>query len=243
MDLTVVAFQSRAIYRDIKQGVNIIKKTIQWAENENVDILCFPECFLQGYILDEMEARQAGLQLDSEEFKNILKSLRNYKTTVILGLIEQESGKIYNTAAVIEKGKLVGKYRKQHLLKKESFFKKGISSPVFEKKKVKYGINICYDTRFSESIRKMAKMGAQIIFCPLNNSLPHKIADKWRNRHLLYWIARAKEASCWIITADVIEKSDTNTGFGFTTLIDPNGKVIEYLEQLKPGMLKYQIKF
>ncbi len=239
--ITIASHQGNARYADISHALTSIQKSILWAETESVDILCFPECFLQGYVLDEKRARKLSLNLNSQEFSNILQALYSDTTTIILGLIERQEANIYNTAVVIEQGKLIGKYRKQHLLDKENFFTKGNHSPLFEKLGIKYGINICSDTRFSESVKEMSRKGVRVLFFPLNNSLPHDIADKWKDKHVPYWVERAKETSCWVLTSDVIEKSDTNTGYGFTTLIDPNGSVIQQLEYLKEGNLKYRI--
>jgi predicted amidohydrolase len=240
--LTIATFQGRAIYEDIQQSLATVKKKLDWAEAEKIDILCFPECYLQGYLLDETTAQKMSIDLNSSEFQAILKTLQS-ETTIILGLIERESKLIYNTAVVIEKGKVKGKYRKHNLLKKENHFTPGTQSPIFEKNGVKYGINICSDTRLSTSILEMTNKGARLLFFLINNSLPHDVALKWKNEHVKCWVERAKESRCWICAADVIEESETNTGFGFTTIIDPNGKVVKSAEYLNEGILKQVIGF
>jgi len=157
-----------------------------------------------------------------------------------LGLIERDQTKIYNTAVVIEKGKLAGKYRKQHLLKKEFFFTAGNASPIFIKNDFKFGINICSDTRFADSAIDMAHKGTKLFFFPLNNSLPHETASKWKDQHLKYWQEIAKKTKNWVITSDVIEESQNNTGFGFSVIIDPNGSVTKSIGHLKEGVLTHQ---
>jgi len=241
IDITIATCQESAIYGDIKKSLEIIKKTVIWAEKKKVDILCFPECFLQGYILNETKARKESLDFGSNKFQDILQIIDNSSTTVILGVIEKDGNHLYNTAVVIEDGKLIGKYRKQYLLNKEIFFTGGNSNPVFEKNGIKFGINICSDTRYPNSCEKLAKKGAKILFFPLNNSLPHLIANKWKDKHRQYWINRAKENLCWVVTADVVEESQTNTGYGFTMVINPDGKVLKFLGHLKAGVLKYKI--
>jgi predicted amidohydrolase len=239
--LTVAAFQGKAIYEDIPQSLAVIKEAILWAGKTQVDILCFPECFLQGYILDEAKAYQASLDLFSDEFTLILESLYSEQTTIILGLIEKDRNDIFNTAVVVEDGKLTGKYRKRHIHNKERFFTGGADSPIFEKKGVKYGVNICYDSRFPESAEALVKQSAHVIFCPLNNSMPHDAAAEWKDRHIRILISKAKMSGCWIVSADVVEESAANTGYGCTSLVSPTGEVLEYLEQLKPGKFLKQI--
>jgi len=219
--ITVSVYQGHAIYENTTKTLEVIKEVIHWSENEKVDILCFPECFLQGYILNEAKARKASLDLNSKDLHDILHTLDNHSATIILGLIEKDGNSIHNTAVIIEKGKLIGKYRKHHILNKEDFFTCGTDFPIFKKNGIKYGINICYDSRFPESAETLVRQGAQIIFCPLNNSLPHTKADEWRNKHIQYFIAKAQMSGCWVISADVVEKSETNTGYGCTSLVNP----------------------
>jgi predicted amidohydrolase len=61
-------------------------------------VVCFPEYFLQGYLLDEPAAHAHSLELDSE-FDEVLKRFQTYGTTAILGLIERDGNELYNTAA------------------------------------------------------------------------------------------------------------------------------------------------
>lgn len=243
LNITVSAYQGNALYDEIEKSITVIHDVMKWAEDNNVDILCFPECFLQGYILDESKALKVSMDLNSPKFAIILKSLYSSSTTVILGLIERDRDHLYNTAIVIEKGKLVGTYRKHFIHNKETVFTCGTDFPVFEKNGIKYGINICYDSRFPESAQALVKQGAQIIFCPLNNSLPHAKADEWRDKHLQYFVDKAKMSGCWIVSADVVEQSQTNTGFGCTCLVSPEGEVTKHLEELKVGKFKRQLEF
>lgn len=238
---TIAAIQPKAIYDNLPKTIATIKNALVWAETEKVDILCLPECYLQGYILDPTIAQTVSLDLNSSEFFDILHSLNAPNITLILGLIEKDKDKIYNTAVVIEKGKLIGKYRKNHIHHKENFFTCGTDYPIFEKRDIKYGINICYDSQFPESAEALTKQGVEVIFCPLNNSLPHITADKWRDQHIKYFVEKAKTNKCWVISSDVIEKSETNTGYGCTSLVNLQGEIVEYLEQSKPGKFVKQI--
>lgn len=47
--------------------------------------------------------------------KRFLTSIAECQALIIMGLIEEDRGCIYNTAVVICKGEITGKYRKQHL--------------------------------------------------------------------------------------------------------------------------------
>lgn len=235
--LTIAAYQGPAIYGDTERSLENISETIRWAENAGADLICFPECFLQGYFPDEDQARSHSFDLSSEEFQKILERLQSHEPTLILGVIEQEEAKLYNTAVVIDRGKLIGKYRKQHLKGKESFFVAGNESPVFAKRGIKYGINICNDANYPASAKELADQGSQVIFYLLNNSLPHDVARRCRTLHFKNLIERAQDTGCWIVSSDVTEESATTTGYGYTAIVNPDGKVLEQVAELSHGRI------
>ncbi len=142
--------------------------------------------------------------------KAILDQLADFKAAAILGLIEEDDGGYFNTAVVIQRGNLLGKYRKVHLF--EENFKSGEEYPVFTAAGITFGINICYDARFTEGAAELAAQGARDIFYPLNNRLPTEKAMKYRDKHTPNLIDRAKEAGCWVISSDVVHESKDYIG-------------------------------
>ncbi len=166
---------------DLSKSLEEIKRALAWAEDERIDVLCLPECFLTGYFRKPAPATRNSIDLDSARFDTILDELAGFDSTLILGLIERSDAGLFNSAAVVERGKLVGRYRKQHLV--ESAFEAGNDAPVFERNGIRFGVNICFDANFPEAARDLAERGAALIFYPLNNSLPWRVARRWRRRH------------------------------------------------------------
>src|SRR5262249_5844706 len=141
------------------------------------------EGFLQGYLTREADARAVALDLASPRFGAVLDALRPFDCTLVMGLIETEGGRLYNTAAVIRRGVLIGRYRKRRLLAGERVFEPGDECPVFEVQGLRFGINICYDSNFPELGRDVAEAGASLIVCPANNMMPLAVAEAWKLRH------------------------------------------------------------
>jgi hypothetical protein len=83
------------------------------AEDERIDVLCLPECFLTGYYRKPARAAGNSIDLDSARFDAILAELAGFELTLILGLIERTETGLFNSAVIIERGELVGRYRKQ----------------------------------------------------------------------------------------------------------------------------------
>lgn len=126
------------------------------AQATGVSLLVFPEGYLQGYLLDEREIRRAALSLLSPAFEDVLAQFPASGPVIVMGLIEEEAGSFFNTAIVVKARKLIGRYRKKHLLAAEREYSRGTDCPVFEVEGLRFGISICYDTNFPDTARSTA---------------------------------------------------------------------------------------
>jgi len=234
--ISVAGCQMAPILGDLDASLIEVKRALSWAQAEALDVICLPECFLTGYCRTPEEASVHSIDLDSGLFSRLMSELRQFDPVVILGLMERSGSELFNSAVIVERGRVLGLYRKQHLI--ESAFSPGRESPVFERNGMKYGVNICSDANFPEAATALAARGAEAIFYPLNNSLPHAVARKWRTRHVEILSARARECSAWVISADVVERSSTTTGYGCTAILDPHGRVVERCPELTTGRIR-----
>jgi predicted amidohydrolase len=239
MGCRIGAVQAQDIQGDTSGSWKVIKQAMDNADREGIDLLCFPECFLQGYTLDAEETEERALDLTSPEFKAGLGAITVYKVTIVLGVIEKDTRGYYNTAVVIQQGAVLGKYRKVHLF--EHNFQPGDVHPVFVVNGLRFGINICYDARFPEGAAQLTAQGATVILYPLNNRLPSNKAIAYRDKHIPNLVERAKENGCWVISSDVVARDSTHTGYGCTAIVDPDGTVVARVEELAPGMVNIEL--
>ncbi|HMI78792.1 MAG TPA: carbon-nitrogen hydrolase family protein [Ferruginibacter sp.] len=100
--------------------------------------------------------------------------MSHYAPGIVVGLIEEENGELFNTA--------------------------GTSYPVFEINKLKFGINICYDTQFPQAAANLTSQGATLILCPSNNIMQYETAAKYKELHNKFRIERAKENNSWLLS-------------------------------------------
>ena len=151
----VGACQTPDIRGDVDGALDCIETYAEQAAAQGVQLLCFPEGFLQGYeTKDKRWARRHALDLDSAAFAQVLHRLARIQSTLVIGLTELEAGTLYNTAVVVKRGVLLGRYRKTRLLEGERrIFEPGRAFPVFTTAGLKFGISICYDTAFPETAR------------------------------------------------------------------------------------------
>jgi 5-aminopentanamidase len=239
----ISACQLPDMHENIEQSLNIIIDYAAKAEAQGATLVCFPECYLQGYVVHPEKTRQLALDLSSPEFATVLQRLRHFRPTLVLGVIEKSEGKLYNTAVVIKQGKVLGYYRKTHLLAREKMFEAGSDYPVFEVDGLRFGINICYDLNFSACAKAVSDQNAHVLLCPSNNMLRRETAEKWKDKHNEIRAQRALESKLWLISSDVTGEKDGRVSYGPTAAISPEGKVIAQVPLLQEGMILQKISF
>lgn len=211
------------------------------AREAGAALLCFPEGFLQGYLTNEAAARRHAVDLGSADFQRILMRFDQRGPMVVMGLIEVEAGRLFNTAVVIHHGALAGRYRKTHLLGGERLFEPGSDCQIFDVDGLRFGINICFDTNFPEAAQKVADQGASLIVCPANNMLRRDVAEDWKARHNAVRGERCRETGLWLVSADVTGERDGRVAWGPTAVLDPAGEVAAQLPLDAEGLLLFDL--
>lgn len=237
----IAAAQTPDIREDLDAALAHALTVAADAEAQGCALLCFPEGYLQGYLTEEAPARRHALDLASPAFAAILERFPKSGPVIVMGLIEIEAGALYNTAVVIDRGVLVGRYRKAHLLAGEAAFASGTDCPVFEVQGLKFGMAICYDTNFPDAFAKVANGGASLLLCPANNMHRRPVSETWRDRHNAIRGERCREAGLWLISADVTGQRDDRISWGPTAVIDPTGAVVAQLPLDAPGLLVFDL--
>lgn len=236
--IKIAACQVQEIIDDVEASIACIEHYAAEATKKGADLVLFPECFLQGYLLEESRARESALNLHSQEFNGILKRLAYLEPVLVFGLIELDQGKLFNTAVVVDRGKLVGTYRKTHIHDGEKLFNAGTDYPVFNLKGVNYGLNICYDMNFPEAAKPLAQKGAKVMLGLAQNMLKLTSAEKWKELHNQIRAERVRETGMWLISSDVTgRRGDTHIGYGPTSAMNPKADLVQKVPLLQEGMI------
>lgn len=211
---------------------------LDMARRQNIEMLVFPECALTGYVFNSFdEAFQLAETVPGESTRQIKDTCRKYEITAIVGLLEQDRGKLYNSAVLINPEGLLGTYRKTHTLclGVDRYISRGEDLPVFSIPQGKVGILICYDQRFPEHARIMALKGAQIIVHPTN--LPEN-AEAYAN---FFNQARACENRLFVISASRVGQERNVRFIGRSQIIEYSGKILAEGSEDKEEIIKAEI--
>ena len=146
---------------EARQNLERVKKLA--ALSKEADILLLPELWNTPY-----DNQKILSSLDSfEEAFALLKDISRENHCILVGgtLAERQGSSVYNTSFVFQDGSLLGAYRKMHLMEfygRNSYTEKEIFTPgnqmfTLQSPWGKLGIAICYDLRFPELPRLLAK--------------------------------------------------------------------------------------
>ena len=229
-------------YRNDTSGaVAHLNEVSACAEAAGASLLVLPEGYLQGYLLGEQEIRDAALNLSSSAFEDVLAQFPASGPVIVLGMIEEEAGSFFNTAIVVTARRLIGRYRKKHLLSAERGYTPGNDCPVFEVDGLRFGISICYDTNFPDTARSIADTGASLIVCCANNMLPRAKAEIYRDVHNAERANRCREAGLWLASSDVTGERGDMVSWGPGAIITPAGEVVAQLALSEAGLLTFDV--
>ncbi|MET9379510.1 nitrilase-related carbon-nitrogen hydrolase [Streptomyces sp. NPDC002928] len=142
---------------------------------DGADLVLLPE---NGLMLgSNAEMREQAFTAESPEITELRQVARETGTVVVLGgMKHRRPDQVTNSALVIDRdGALLGAYDKIHLFDARvggvSFEASGVERAgsellLLEVNGVTMGLTICYDVRFPELYRSLAKAGAEVLLVP-----------------------------------------------------------------------------
>lgn len=133
------------------------------AIDRNVDIVCFPEMSITGYV---DPSRASVLGRDSLEVARFVALTGHFPVTAIAGFAEANpAGGPFITQVAAREGKVLGFYQKITIPDDEKdLFAPGAGVPVFSHPKVKFAIALCADIDSPRVFAEAAAQGARIVF-------------------------------------------------------------------------------
>lgn len=198
-------------------------------EVAGVEVLCCPETVLGGLGDGSSEPSRYAYGPGDSGLVELLAPVASSSVTLIIGFTERDAdGRLYNSAAVVRAGEVIGRYRKVYPGDR-SVYEPGEDLPVFTlgRFNARCGIAICNDVQYVEPARVLAERGAAVLFVPTYAAHPPAKYAALRARGNNLLIARAVENRMTVVAADVggREGRDGRISEGVTAVIDGDGTV------------------
>lgn len=221
-----------------------VRRAVKQCEARNVDLLCCPEGALGGladYVVDPLKI---AMHADSEALAHVAETLGSTSVTSIVGFTEiDDHDRLFNSAAIIRRGLILGVYRKRHPAINRSVYQPGEMLSAFVVSKVTLGILICRDSTFPADARALAAQGATAIFIPTNNGLPpakggaELVADARRGDADI-----AQTLGVCVIRADVAGHTPTMVSHGSSGIHARDGSLLASARELEQELIVADIE-
>lgn len=234
---------------DTEFNCNEIIKQIEIASNNKIQIIVFPELCVTGYTCQDLFEQDTLLEEAEKALNKILDYTNNLDIICIIGMPIKAENQLFNTAVVIQKGKILGIVPKTFIPNYGEFYEKRwfASSKNANKKeieildqKVPFGIDllfkdkenneICFGIEICEDIwaveppsNKLALLGANIIF---NLSASNEVIGKKEYRRDLVKMQSAKTISGYVYCSSGVNESTSDVVFSGESMIFENGSCL-----------------
>jgi 5-aminopentanamidase len=205
----------------IKENAQLVERCIKKAADNGSSLILFSECCLTGFFIESrQEAESLSLSSDNKYFKRFASLCDKLDVYVLIGFIEKEGDKLYNSAVLLGPDGFKAVQHKVHksFIGIDRFVEKGdLPFAVYELPFGKIGFYIDYDHNFPESARVLALDGAELICVPANwSEMSKPIA-------LALSKVRAFENDVFVACADRVGLERGNRYVGLTHIVDHFG--------------------
>ena len=233
---------------DVDYNVQQIESLIAQAEGRGVEVIVFPELCITGYTCQDLFKEQLLLDRAEAGVLTLLDFTRKLDIISIVGLPVVINGLLYNCAAVIQGGTLLGIVPKTYLPNYAEFYEKrwfasaqdmnpsefyfagGMISVSAEPKlfvtsdSVKFGIEICEDVWAPiPPSNNLAVAGADIIF---NLSASNEVIGKHNYLKSLLAQQSARTISAYVYASSGFGESTQDAVYGGNAMIYENGRLL-----------------
>ncbi|MGB4660913.1 MAG: NAD(+) synthase [Mobilitalea sp.] len=248
---------------DCEYNVGKIKELIDNAEKKEIKLIVFPELCVTGYTCGDLFLQDTLLRGAMEGIKNIADDTKEKEITAVIGFPFLYQGVLYNTAAVLQGGRILGIVPKVNIPNYSEFyearhFTSGILDPIlinfmgeetyfgsrilFSCKNMPdfvLGIEICEDLWVPQSPSITHCMAGATVIANLSASDELTGKDAYR-RELVK--SQSGKLVCGYIYADAGEgESTTDLVFAGHNLITENSSLLAESKTFKNGIISSEI--
>ncbi len=225
--MRVALGQFNAIVGDLAGNAQKMRQIYARAVKAGVDLLAFPELAICGYPPEDLLHKQHFLRDCSLTLKRLAADCPD--KTVIVGFAEGEGAKSYNSAAVIQGGKVRKVYRKGMLpnygvFDERRYFHPGAEPLVINAEGLDVAITVCFDIWNIRWLRKFLA-GAGAIQMILNISASPFYTGKITAREKVI-NACAKELNCAVAYCNLVGGQDELIFDGRSIFADSTGRLV-----------------
>jgi NAD+ synthase (glutamine-hydrolysing) len=234
--LRIAMAQINTTVGDFDGNVKKILGAIDTARTYKADIVTLPELAICGYPPEDLLFKPQFIQANLQSLEKIVEASQGI--TAVVGYIDSD-GDIYNAAALISDGKLVGTYHKIFLpnygvFDENRYFRAGNECPIYVVNGVGIGVNICEDIWYEAGPATVqAYAGAEVI---INISASPYNTGKGETREKMF-ATRASDTVAIFAYTNMVGGQDELVFDGHSLLFDESGNLIARGKQFEEDFI------
>jgi len=246
----ILNIQLKSLMGDKETNLKKIEHYIKYNSDKKLDLVVMPEFFATNIdYVNNAEDENGG-----ETIKFIQKLAKQYNTNIVAGSVVRKVGEcLYNTSFAIDRmGEIIAKYDKIHLY---NYLGGNEGREIEEGKKIvtasfdfaKVGLAICFDVRYPQMFRELARQGVHIITLPTAWPVPAEVYENAESKKYAsdMWLSinrtRAYDNMVyWIVSNLTKDMGPVGFGLGGSAIISPTAQVLAY-EAEKEGAIYAEI--
>ena len=172
--------KTAAIERNTEKIIEAIKRS---RDVLNADLIVFPEMAITSYPPEDLLQRNDIYPLIRKSLDDIAKACKSI--AAVVGYPRKKGKYLYNSAAWLQDGEILGEYDKQELpnygvFDEKRYFTAGDQPLVMKLKNTKVGVIICEDVWHKLPMEQSIKAGAELIVVP--NASPYSYSKIKRRK-------------------------------------------------------------
>lgn len=240
--LRIAMAQMNPTVGDLSGNVQRITTWLREAKKAKADLVAFPELAVTGYPPEDLLLKPQFVQDNRRALGEVIRACRGL--VAVVGYVGQgdqceqaasrqssvsaSQHELYNAAALIADGRLVGSYRKWYLpnygvFDERRYFQRGRKLPLIVINGTAIGVTICEDIWFPEGpVRTQVAAGAEVIV-NINASPFHVGKSRSREQMLA---TRACESGVIVTYTNTVGGQDELIFDGNSLILDQSGNVI-----------------
>ena len=228
--------QMNATVGDLDGNAERIIASIHEARSIGADLVAFPELALPGYPPEDLLLKPQFIRDNRDRLRRIAEECD--RITAIVGYIDSDTD-IYNAAAVIHNGEVVGTYHKMYLpnygvFDEDRYFASGSECPVFTINGTPVGVNICEDIWYATGPAVVQRAAGAELIVNINGSPFHAGKRAFREKMLA---TRAADNGLFVAYVNLVGGQDELVFDGASVIFGPDGEIVAEAEQFKGQLL------
>ena len=221
--MKILLAQLNNIVGDIKGNTSKALEILNKAKEESIDLVVFSELFLSGYPPEDLVLKRSFIKKCRISLDELTEFTNKKNLGFLIGLPILEDSNLYNAAALVDNGKVIGFSKKINLPNYSVFdekrvFSKGKNSKTFNFRGTEIGIPICEDIWEKDVCEDLKKQGCDLLISP--NGSPF---DKYKiDQRKKIITERVSETETALIYVNQVGGQDELVFDGNSLAINPN---------------------